>query len=777
MLQLLRCPHGHQWQPTPGTPPTSDSPPVCPVCAARLVAVVGTVGSAPNETAMLSDVSFPGPAKVDPTGVLLQAGDTAVLPGHKQEAEQAQETLQPSGAYGVPERAPPAAHPPIPTTEHLSVPPPSLPGASPTPYVPDTLNMPASPSMSASSAVEAADGTERLLGVAPVPGTEQQRPAAMRAPSATDHTGMLPGETPPPSAAVSATYYMTPERDATPSEAAETRISPHDPDHPTPAAAVGALGPAKAIPGFELLEELGRGGMGVVYLARQLDLNRLVAIKMIRAGAHADSEDLARFFIEAEVIARLRHPHIVQIYQVGEHDGHPYCALEFVDGGSLHEKLNGTPMPASQAAELMEVVARAMQAAHDRGIIHRDLKPANILMTKDGSPKITDFGLAKQLDAKEGSAQTRTGTIMGTPSYMAPEQAQGKTRDLGPAVDIYALGAMLYDILTGRPPFKGETALDTLQLVTSTDPVPPTRLQPRVPRDLETVCLKCLEKEPRNRYATARDLAEDLRRFRTHEPIRARPVSVLERARKWARRKPAVAALVLLSALMVLGLVLVGVVIAALQKHRADQEAAYAALEGQRADEQQRLREEAQAQSRRAERNFQKARAAVDQMLTRVGKERLAHEPRMEKIRRDLLTRALEFYQNFLKEKSDDPGLRQDTGRAYQRVGDIQEMLGAYAAAEKAYQEAIKLFAELGEQFPDQPEHRQDLAASYDGLAIVLQASGNRDEAADEAFQHALKIQEELATTFPKRHQYKRDLAASFHNRANLLLTQKRFKD
>src|SRR5262245_14822616 len=213
MLQLLRCPHAHQWQPTPGSLPTSDSPPVCPVCAARLVAVGGTVGSARKETAMLSDVLLPGPAKVETKGAPLQAGETAVLPGHKQEAEQAQETLQPSAAHGVPERAPPAAHPPIPTTEHLSVPPPSLPGVSPTPYVPDTLNMPASPSMSASSAVEAADGTERLsavpapdgtervLGVAPVPGTDQQRPAAMRAPSATDHTEMLPGETPPPSAA------------------------------------------------------------------------------------------------------------------------------------------------------------------------------------------------------------------------------------------------------------------------------------------------------------------------------------------------------------------------------------------------------------------------------------------------------------------------------------------------------------------------------------------------------------------------------------------------
>src|SRR5215467_12852261 len=199
MSQLFRCPHGHQWQPTPGTPPpTSDSPTVCPVCAARLVAVVGPVGSGPHETAMLSDVSFPGPAKVETKGAPLQAGDTAVLPGHKQEAEQAQETLQPSAAHGVPERAPPAAHPPIPATEYLSVPPPSLPGVSPTPYVPDTLNMPASPSMSASSAVEAADGTERLSAVPPASGTEQQRPAAMRAPSATDHTEVLPGETPPP---------------------------------------------------------------------------------------------------------------------------------------------------------------------------------------------------------------------------------------------------------------------------------------------------------------------------------------------------------------------------------------------------------------------------------------------------------------------------------------------------------------------------------------------------------------------------------------------------
>ena len=296
------------------------------------------------------------------------------------------------------------------------------------------------------------------------------------------------------------------------------------------------------IPGYELLGELGRGGMGVVYKARHLKLNRLVALKMILAGGHADAADLARFQIEAEAIAGLQHPNIVQVHEVGEHEGKPFFSLEFCGGGNLAKKLGGTPLPAREAAALTELLADAMQAAHDRHIIHRDLKPANVLLTETGVPKITDFGLAKKLD-DEG--QTQSGAVVGTPSYMAPEQAAGKTRELGPAADVYALGAILYELLTGRPPFKAATQMETVLQVLANDPVPLRSLQPKTPRDLETICLKCLRKEPAKRYATAADLAADLGRFRNGEPLLARPVGRVERAIKWARRRPAGAAVVL----------------------------------------------------------------------------------------------------------------------------------------------------------------------------------------------------------------------------------------
>ncbi|MGE3805132.1 MAG: protein kinase [Gemmataceae bacterium] len=308
-----------------------------------------------------------------------------------------------------------------------------------------------------------------------------------------------------------------------------------------PSRAVTGEGPIARvrIDGYEILKEIGRGGMGVVYKARQLKLNRMVAIKMVLAGVHAGAEGLARFKTEAEAAAQLQHPNIVQIYEISEQDGHPFFTLEFVEGQTLEEKYGGKPMEARQSALLVETLARAMQAAHERGIIHRDLKPANILIAPDGTPKITDFGLAKRLDSNV--ANTRTGDIMGTPSYMAPEQAAGRTKEIGPATDIYALGAILYDLLTGRPPFQGASLLDTLEQVRNQEPVPPRRFQIRLPTDLETIVLKCLEKEPEKRYASAGALADDLQKFMIGEPIAARPISKLERGWRWCKRNPALA--------------------------------------------------------------------------------------------------------------------------------------------------------------------------------------------------------------------------------------------
>jgi serine/threonine protein kinase len=273
--------------------------------------------------------------------------------------------------------------------------------------------------------------------------------------------------------------------------------------------------------------------MGVVYQARHLRLNRTVALKMILAGGHAGEHDRARFRGEAEAVARLQHANIVQIFEVGEAGGHPFLSLEFCPGGSLEGKLKGTPLPPREAAGLVEVLARAVHAAHRAGLVHRDLKPANVLLAADGTPKVTDFGLAKRLD--DAAGQTASGVIVGTPSYMAPEQAGGH-KDVGPAADVYALGAVLYELLTGRPPFKAATPLDTVLQVLSEPPLAPRQLQRKVPADLETICLKCLEKGPARRYATAEALAEDLGRFLRGQPILARRPGLLTQTRYWLRR-------------------------------------------------------------------------------------------------------------------------------------------------------------------------------------------------------------------------------------------------
>lgn len=314
--------------------------------------------------------------------------------------------------------------------------------------------------------------------------------------------------------------------------------------------------PAFAIPGYEILGELGRGGMGVVYKARQLRLGRIVALKMIMAGVHASAKQRLRFQAEAEAAARLQHAHIVQVYEIGEQDGCPYISLEYIEGRNLYELLRAELPTPGKAAALTEQLARAVFFAHQRGIVHRDLKPGNILLTVEGVAKITDFGLAKRLD--DDGPHTRTGDVLGTPSYMAPEQAAGKSKEVGPATDIYALGAILYEMLTGRPPFEGTSTWDTVSLVLTAEPEPPAHRQPDVPRDLETICLKCLQKDPAKRYTDAHALAEDLCRFQNGEPIKARPVGRLERSIKWARRRPAVAALLATSGALLLALLIGG---------------------------------------------------------------------------------------------------------------------------------------------------------------------------------------------------------------------------
>lgn len=305
--------------------------------------------------------------------------------------------------------------------------------------------------------------------------------------------------------------------------------------------AIPPLESGRVIGDYQMLELLGRGGMGVVYRARQRSLNRLVAVKVLVAGEFADSEARRRFQAEAAAAARLRHPNIVAIYEIGEHEGQPFFSMELVEGRTFADLVRDGPIPPVTAARLLQPVAEAIHFAHTQGVLHRDLKPSNLLLDGFGLPRVSDFGLARRLDAAERF--TLTGEVLGSPSYLAPEQARGDRAREGPVSDVYALGAILYHLLTGRPPFLGASPQAILRAVVETEPLAPRRLNSTIPLDLETICFKCLEKEPARRYATAQELAEELGRFLSHEPLRARPVGWLGRSRRWSQRHPARAGL------------------------------------------------------------------------------------------------------------------------------------------------------------------------------------------------------------------------------------------
>jgi tetratricopeptide (TPR) repeat protein len=520
-----------------------------------------------------------------------------------------------------------------------------------------------------------------------------------------------PFATKPPTPVPPADSWATrPPPDAPPFTSWATRA-------PIPAGSGPRLWPT--IPGYEILGELGRGAMGVVYQARQGGLNRIVALKMILAGSHAGPNELARFRTEAQAVARLGHPHIVHVYDVGEHEGKPFFSLEYCPGGGLDKKLKGTPLLPREEARLVETLARAMAAAHEKPVIHRDLKPANVLLTEDGTPKVSDFGLAKKLDE---AGPSLTGDVMGTPSYMAPEQARGDSKQ-GPAADVYALGAILYETLVGRPPFKAATVRETLNQVVSDDPVSPRLLQPKTPRDLETVCLKCLRKDPAKRYAAAEALAEDLRRFQANEPILARPVGWGERAAKWVRRRPVIAALLLTIGLLT---ATAAVIILAYNTKLAGE------------------RNAANAQRDEAKAFLALTRRAVDDYTTRVSQDPRMRERGLEDLRKELLQTAVAYYEEIARRRGDDPEIQEERGKAYVRLADITADIGALADAIPLYEQALDIFTRLVQSHPDVPSHRRVLATTHNKLALTYRHT-DQPVRADAAFRLAVEQNESLA--------------------------------
>ncbi len=497
-----------------------------------------------------------------------------------------------------------------------------------------------------------------------------------------------------------------------------------------PGSDLPAAGPLPAIAGYELLGVLGRGGMGLVYKARHLKLNRLVALKMIRAGDQADPQVIARFLQEARTLAQLQHPHIVQIHEIGEQQGQPFFSLELVEGGSLAQKLVGVPQPSRAAAGLVETLARAVQVAHEHGIVHRDLKPANVLLTTEGIAKITDFGLAKQLEGDSGL--TRTGAPVGTPSYMSLEQALGQSHAIGPATDVYALGAILYEMLTGRPPFRGTTLLETLQQVRTQEPIPPSRLQPKLPRDLETICLKCLQKAPPHRYPSAAALADDLHRFLAGEPVLARPIPSWQRGVRWCARNPRMAALLGTVALLLV-ILAAGSLVAAYrisnekaateaQKELAERNAAAQKQARQDADRNALLAQKnAEQASKAQEVADQQARLALgtvyDVVTTVDAKLQLRAD--MGPLRKELLQLVMKRLDQISKDAVTSAHADRTMGVALQRMAIFYNQMGMTQEQIEVLGRSLRIFERLMREYPNEDWNRFDAAVSYDELGEI----------------------------------------------------------
>jgi tRNA A-37 threonylcarbamoyl transferase component Bud32 len=533
-----------------------------------------------------------------------------------------------------------------------------------------------------------------------------------------------------------------------------------------------SLCPFPQIPGYEILGELGAGGMGRVYKARQVHAQRVVALKMIRAGQWASTVDVQRFRAEAKQVANLDHPHIVPIYDVDEHQGQPYFSMKLIEGGSLAQQVGRGREDPRWAAQLVATAAQAVSYAHQRRLLHRDLKPANILLDVRGQPHVTDFGLARPVDAEAAqttglprshpildgvpsAAQTRpdltaAGTILGTPSYMAPEQARGE-QVLSTAVDVYGLGAILYELLTGRPPFPlgkvDSTLAILLQVRSGTEPVPPSRLHPGVNPDLEAICLKCLRHDPAQRYSSTEALASDLGRFLAGEPVVARPVGVLRRLVMWVRRRPVQAGM--LAALVLATVVSVGSAVWAVQERNRARDAL--------------------AQKTIALRDLTELATGMWRVI-RTDEALLARAPETEQLRKQILQNTLRIYRRLLEENSNDRGIRTMTARLCSLVSNILQNLGETTQAKEVSAQEILLYEKLNQEYPNHPSYRQNLARAYDRRGLFFYKGDPKEvQQAGADFRAAQDLSQKLMKDFPDEPSHRNDLATWYFHQGVLL--------
>jgi serine/threonine-protein kinase len=505
------------------------------------------------------------------------------------------------------------------------------------------------------------------------------------------------------------------------------------------------------IPGFEILGELGRGGMGIVYRARQISANRVVALKVVRnelldtLPSHTRTSTLERFRTEAQAAAHVQHDNLVSVFEIGEvpasTPGHcplRYYAMRFVDGRSLFDMLRDGPLDNRRAASYMEPVARALQAAHSEGILHRDLKPHNIMVERSTDrPLVTDFGLAKFVEGQD--AITYAGEVMGTPSYMSPEQAQD-AGTVTASADLYSLGATFYHLLTGRAPFQAASIAETIRQIIDQEPVAPRQLNTAIDRDLETICLKCLEKDPQRRYARCADLADDLSRYLHGLPIVARPVGIPERIWRWCRRNPVPASLTGLAVLLALATMLSIVV-------------GYRSTTAALAESESRL---------------QQALAVVDELFTRVSEDELLNEPGMQPLRKDLLEKALKHYKYFLTESGGKENIRDEVAAAHFRVGVILQTMGDAGEAEKELLLAKTILEQFLADHSENTQRMKSLADSFNALGSLYNAEHRNDDSI-EMFERSTAIRERLATIQPRNVEYQR---LSANSRMNLGLAK-----